>query len=335
MEPDQEAAPMSGGAEHEERRQERIGWIVYASPAQVLGRLRLAATDAGIEAQIAAGFVQRRMRISLNAPPPESVPTGSFDGSVVRLIDGWYLKVALVEIDNLPGEISELRMRHGEAPTDSNALERYEANATELAERWDALLASLHSRLQTVGIDYDDALVPGFTGPHRQELGAVAIAKPSERSMWVDPVFFSREFRRRDDLCFVLMPFLPELQGFYEHVVKRTVEECGFTCERADNFAAGQTDIVDDIWVAINEARFLIVDLTGQNANVYYELGIANALGKRVIAIHKQPSDGTAVSLPFDVRTRRATFYEDSASGIVAFTAELRRNIESILQSRA
>jgi hypothetical protein len=126
-----------------------------------------------------------------------------------------------------------------------------------------------------------------------------------------------------------------KLHGFYEHGVKATVEELGLRCQRADDIFGGQTDVIEDIWIGMNEARTIIAELTDQNANVYYELGIASTLGKRVIAIHRKLSEGPAAPLPFDIRHRRTIFYEDSAAGLAAFKATLRKHIESILHSRS
>jgi len=153
--------------------------------------------------------------------------------------------------------------------------------------------------------------------------------------MWVDPVFYSRGFTRRDDLCFVLMPFRDDLQGFYNSAVKPIVEELGLDCNLATDITAGHGDVMDEIWVKLNEARLVIADLTGQNANVFYELGIANTLGKHVVAICKRVPNGQDGKLPFDVSGRRTIFYEDSAVGAVAFKEELAKHIKTILESRA
>ena len=153
--------------------------------------------------------------------------------------------------------------------------------------------------------------------------------------MWVDPIFHERVFRKRDDLCFVIMPFRDELTQFFDHAVKPVVTSLGLDCKLARDFRGGHNDIIEEIWVTLNEARFIIADLTGQNPNVYYELGMAETLGKRVIAIHKKVPPGEQNQLPFDVRVRRTIFYEDTMAGGAAFQAELREHIEAILQSQA
>ena len=66
----------------------------------------------------------------------------------------------------------------------------------------------------------------------------------------------------------------------------------------------------DDIWVndhimadiiSLNwRARVVISDLSGKNANEFYETGIAHTLGRGVIQVTRFPAD-----VPFDLIRRR------------------------------
>ena len=100
-------------------------------------------------------------------------------------------------------------------------------------------------------------------------------------------------------LCFVLMPFEEEYRPVYEDHVRPTIESAGLRCQRADE-VAGVTSITWDIWERINSARFLIADLTGRNANVFYEVGLAHAINKDVILITQSME-----FVPFDLRSVR------------------------------
>jgi hypothetical protein len=66
---------------------------------------------------------------------------------------------------------------------------------------------------------------PGFTG--RRQANPLAVRRRSERSMGADPSFRDRDTPPRDDVCFVLVPFLPELTRPYEAAVKPVVQELG------------------------------------------------------------------------------------------------------------
>jgi len=64
-------------------------------------------------------------------------------------------------------------------------------------------------------------------------------------------------------------------------------------------------DLFKHIIQYILRARFIIANIEGRNANVFYELGLAQALDKAVILVSKESSE-----IPFDVRGNRIVFYQ-------------------------
>lgn len=64
-------------------------------------------------------------------------------------------------------------------------------------------------------------------------------------------------------------------------------------------------DIIQDIWRDILESRFVVVDLSQKNPNVYYELGIVEAAGKSKILICSEDSieKDYKGKYPFDIST--------------------------------
>ena len=87
------------------------------------------------------------------------------------------------------------------------------------------------------------------------------------------------------------------------------------------------SDITDDILDSISNCHAAIVDVTGANANVMFELGYAFAKEKPQIII-SQSTD----FLPFDIRNLRAVVYQNTWTGIeelyarlIEFLAELPR----------
>ena len=96
------------------------------------------------------------------------------------------------------------------------------------------------------------------------------------------------------------------------------------SCVRADDiFAPGP--IINDILRSIQESDYIIADLTEQNPNVYYELGLAHASGKPVILITQNID-----SLPFDLRHQRIIEYSDTAAGGAQLGAALTRYVSSV-----
>lgn len=65
---------------------------------------------------------------------------------------------------------------------------------------------------------------------------------------------------------------------------------------RADHIAQ-PTLITDDILAHIRRARFLIAALTGQNASVFYDVGLSHALGKELILLLQK-----GCKAPFDIQ---------------------------------
>ncbi len=95
--------------------------------------------------------------------------------------------------------------------------------------------------------------------------------------------------------CFVIMPFRPDLHYFYLFVRRYLKEKHGIDCERADHRIL-TIPLLEKIKKQISDADLLIADISGRNPNVFYELGLADALGKKVIlitqdAVSEVPSD--------------------------------------------
>jgi len=80
------------------------------------------------------------------------------------------------------------------------------------------------------------------------------------------------------------MPFKPELNYFYLYVKKHIEEVHNVECFRGDNDVL-TIPLLDKIKQYIENADILIADCTGKNPNVFYELGIAHTLNKKVILI--------------------------------------------------
>ncbi len=125
------------------------------------------------------------------------------------------------------------------------------------------------------------------------------------------------------------MPFDDKLTQIYERYIKAPLEKEGVIVKRADDFHQS-TSIFDDILNSIEEADFLITELTGRNPNVFYELGRAHEKKKKVILICQNEAD-----LIFDVNHIRSIIYDDTPEGYEYLTTEiikyfdvLKKNLE-------
>ena len=121
------------------------------------------------------------------------------------------------------------------------------------------------------------------------------------------------------------MPFAETLRSLYNEIIRPTVESAGMRCERADELAL-PTVITRDIWERVNRARFIIADLTGQNANVFYELGLAHAIGRDAILL-TQSMD----FVPFDLRSIRCIVYNQTSAGLDALRQKLTTTVAGVI----
>jgi hypothetical protein len=125
-------------------------------------------------------------------------------------------------------------------------------------------------------------------------------------------------------LVSVMMPFGTEFSAVYA-TIQVSVGAAGLTAIRADNFWE-HTHIIQDIVNLITKARIVICDLSQRNPNVFYEAGIAHALGKEVILLAQSHDD-----VPFDLRHIRYIRYLNNAQGLSEMSQAVQARIETII----
>lgn len=122
--------------------------------------------------------------------------------------------------------------------------------------------------------------------------------------------------------AFVLMPFAPDFDDVFSFIIRAPLEAEGFTVERADE-PRGTRNIMHDVVQGIAAADLIVADLTGANPNVYYELGIAHALGRRTILLSQDLDD-----VPFDLRAYRVVTYSTHFARVAEATETLRKTAQ-------
>jgi hypothetical protein len=86
-------------------------------------------------------------------------------------------------------------------------------------------------------------------------------------------------------------------------IIEPALEKYDFVISRADKLTT-VSSITNDVINYVQNSDLCIIDLTGQNSNVMYELGRRHESGKPFILLAK---DGE--KLPFDINTIRTVFY--------------------------
>jgi hypothetical protein len=140
-------------------------------------------------------------------------------------------------------------------------------------------------------------------------------------SMIVSPIFGLPKNKKYAYDLFVLMPFRADLKPLYDDHIVAIAANLKMRVARADDFFTSHS-IIDEVWSAISQSKFLIADCTGRNANVFYEIGIAHSTGKPVILITQNEED-----VPFDLRHRRFIKYDYTARGLKEFEKQLRATL--------
>jgi hypothetical protein len=112
------------------------------------------------------------------------------------------------------------------------------------------------------------------------------------------------------------MPFGGIWDEYYAQIYTPAIQEAGLRPERADDvFRAGS--VLHDIVASLARAAVVLVDISENNRNVHYELGLAHALGRPTLLVAPQ-----GMPLFFDVgQERMATYDKNNAF----WGAELQR----------
>jgi hypothetical protein len=183
-------------------------------------------------------------------------------------------------------------------------------------------------RFARILLDQDDhslteaAATAIFNHDYQEELTRRRIVR-------INPIFTGRDFVVKPRTCFVLMPFRDDLDPVYTDHIKVVCDELHIDCQRADDIFRN-TAIIEDIWEAINTAHVIVADLTGKNPNVFYEVGVAHTVGKKVILITQSIDH-----VPFDLRHLRHVQYEYTPRGMDAFEQQLRNTLVTVLDEPA
>ena len=147
-------------------------------------------------------------------------------------------------------------------------------------------------------------------------------------SMIVNPIFQNRDTRINPDSVFVIMPFSePWSDEIWKQALKPAIQEIGMKAIRADDLY-GQK-IMEDVWQSILQSAIVVCDTTGRNPNVFYELGIAHTLGKKVLLLTQNIDD-----IPFDLREFRHIEYSNTISGGSQLKENLKNHIRETLSEK-
>jgi hypothetical protein len=176
---------------------------------------------------------------------------------------------------------------------------------------------------QRIALVVDDVQVLDYllpSPPPGNQLGLYAMSEST-------PVIF-QDFvvQRRAPTAFVAMQFGEPYDTIYRTVIRPVAKKLDIDVIRIDEVNRPGI-IFQDIQRKIEDAKLVIAEITAPNQNVYYEVGYARALNKPTILLAQRGKD-----LPFDIRSYRVIFYDDSIGGKPLVEKTLRDHLQAILQ---
>jgi hypothetical protein len=100
----------------------------------------------------------------------------------------------------------------------------------------------------------------------------------------------------RKIFVFVVMPFSDEYKNVYEFAIKNACKKCNIFCQRLDEQIFTE-NMLNQIYIQLYKADFIIADMSDRNQNVFYEVGYAHELNKNIILMTNNFED-----IPFDFK---------------------------------
>lgn len=190
-----------------------------------------------------------------------------------------------------------------------------EAVLSDMRASYEHRLADLTREMVATRARWEDANHLLVSGQRHQPEGLSRRSLDAEgflQSYGIDP----SAIELNSDKVFVLTPFSEEERDVYA-LVRSVCLDAGFVVSRGDESRA-EGDILPQIIRGIASSQIVIANISSRNPNVFFELGIAMAIGKATLLISDTLSD-----VPFDLKSRRIIVFKE--------LPELREKLTSAL----
>lgn len=119
---------------------------------------------------------------------------------------------------------------------------------------------------------------------------------PAATEIFKDCVVANRKWEGYDirvdyPKAFVIMPFSKDWSDqVKEELIKPALAGADLEYVRGDT-SPRASELTEDIWNDLLQSGVIIADISALNANVFYELGLAHALGKAVFILKQKDAD--------------------------------------------
>ncbi len=135
-------------------------------------------------------------------------------------------------------------------------------------------------------------------------------------------------------ICYVIMPFGKDHDPVYTEGIRPAVAKAAklrgetWDCVRADDIRVPGS-ITKEIITSLHTSDLIVADLSGNNPNVLYELGVAHSAGRITVMITQDLE-----ALPFDINAYRVQTYSPSRPGLQSLSESLCTTIMDALSGR-
>ena len=157
------------------------------------------------------------------------------------------------------------------------------------ADRFRALLSSAFQEVRLGALPGSPPFKPTMPltrAPRSRDTSSIEILSETGQGHEVLKAASSKQFGIKPHI-FVAMPFGRAFEDTFRFGIQSPVRKVGFLCERIDQ-ETFTGDILERIKQKIETASIVIGELTGNNANVYLEIGYAWGKGRPTILVTKR-----------------------------------------------
>lgn len=138
------------------------------------------------------------------------------------------------------------------------------------------------------------------------------------------PEYFGEPSRAKSFDIFGIIPYDDAYLHIWNKISCKLAQKGKITIGIAADLN-GPTTIIKDIWSQIYYSKCIIADCSERNPNVFYELGIAHSLGKKVICITNNTQN-----IPFDINQIRCIKYKETEEGISNLYKAIYNNLKDM-----
>jgi len=175
------------------------------------------------------------------------------------------------------------------------------------------------------------SILQGENHPHALPFHQAHGADPGEHAIQEELIqpLLTNDLRLHSPLttrrtCIVLLPLRDHTKAVCDEILEPAIKDAGYEPIRADHLRGSQS-IHEDVVDQIEQSSAVIADLTDDNPNVNYEIGLARSLGRPIIMIaQERPRD----KVPFYYKGQRIQFYDRDKPG---WQEELRTEVQRAL----